>query len=149
MASSRVPLLVAAMVVLVGAALVWMLTGPGSDDAPEPGPSEPGDADQLRLLVERFNAAAQFRPEDAVAMLCAEEREAAQRELLTGFPDARTGDPSPVTVGEVVVRNGVASAQVTPANGLVATLYFRREQGAWTVCAPAQADFDQSEGDGP
>jgi hypothetical protein len=83
-----------------------------------------------------------------VSLLCTEEADA--------ITDSEDYDPSntnvatpkpksrPVTVSDIQIRGNVASARISRPHQSAATLYFRKEAGAWKVCAPARTQLSAS-----
>jgi ketosteroid isomerase-like protein len=100
------------------------------------------DEAQIRRLVARFAVAVDREDQHGVIqLLCAEEAadvtedddyDAADDGGLTSPPPARA-----VRTTQVVVTGRVAHAQITRPSQTAATLWFRKEDDRWTVCAHA------------
>lgn len=123
----------AALLCLGGAAFtVFVVTRDRSDDEGE-----------IRSTVEKFALATDRGDQDAIlGLVC--EQEAAEIRDSEYFHEDRAGDydtsvsEAPVTTSDITVTGDTAHATVSrPAGGEPATLYFRKEAGAWKVCAPA------------
>ncbi|WP_433392667.1 Rv0361 family membrane protein [Micromonospora sp. KLBMP9576] len=105
------------------------------------GPSAATDETRIRKLVEDFAVAVDSDDQPGILnLLCAEEAE----ELMADddfdpsqAPPAEVPSPRPVTVADIRVDGGTASATVTRPSQPDVTLHFRKENGAWKVCAPA------------
>ena len=112
---------------------------------PAPDRSRSADESEIRALIAAFALAVERGDQDgALGLLCAEE----VAEVL----DSGSYDPhrdgqydtsvtsAPVTASDIVVTGDVACARVAQPGQEPATLWFRREGGAWKVCAPAGDD---------
>ncbi|MGI8721827.1 MAG: hypothetical protein ACR2JG_06320 [Geodermatophilaceae bacterium] len=76
-------------------------------------------------------------------MLCQEERELFEQEINPDLvlPESPPAVPE-IAVSDVVVTRELASAVIRrPPDNVPAPLYFRRERGMWTVCAPAEDEL--------
>jgi hypothetical protein len=104
------------------------------------GRNDPGDAEQIHTLVQVFAAAVDADPFRAATMLCSEEREFFEDTInpdlvLPKYPP----QAPPIAVSDVVVDGDMASAVIRrPPASIPIRMYFRREGGAWTVCAPVE-----------
>ena len=95
------------------------------------------DGSQIRDLIQKFATSVEADPVEAAAMLCQEEREIFEQEI---DPDLRLPEAPlkpKISVSRVRVEGDMASATVKPASGPSRRMYFRKEKGIWTVCAPA------------
>lgn len=132
----RLVLLVAAgaLVVVAGVVVaVVALTRPRGDEA------------DIRALVDRFALAVDREDQAAVvALLCAQE--AADITEDDDYDPANDGGLATqpphrdVRTSQVQVTGDVASARVERPEQDATTLWFRKEDGVWTVCAYAQED---------
>ncbi|MGC4879372.1 hypothetical protein ACLQ26_24305 [Micromonospora sp. DT43] len=140
-AHPRHKLIVAAAVLLlvvVAGAVAWMAFGRSG------GAGTPPDTDETRLtrLTADFALAVERADQVRVlSLMCAEEAEEVK--------DGEGYDPSfdgaadtsvtaaPVTLADVVVTGDTAQGTVARPGQDPNTLYFRKEKGTWTVCAPA------------
>lgn len=139
---STVIVLAAMLVAVLALAGVWLLLIL----------REPSDEEQIQQLVQNFAIAiAQEDPTKIAAQLCQAE--------ATQFADSDAVNSSPVstpkshlrttTTSDLQVVGGVASARVTRSQTYPTTktysttLYFRKENHAWKVCASAAAQFKQ------
>lgn len=108
-------------------------------DAPEPAPVT--DETRIRGLVEDFAAAVdQRRQSSIVDLLCADEAEEFQADDdFEPSPEPLAAPPSarPVTATDIRVLGETATAAVSRPGQQDVTLSFRKENGAWKVCAPA------------
>jgi hypothetical protein len=97
------------------------------------------DPVKIRALVDDFSAAVYGgKPRDIANHLCAEE---AQSYLDTiEEPDTPAGaqNPPAFSVSDIHVKGDVASATVTFESDGTKTMYFRKEDNRWTVCASAE-----------
>ncbi len=102
------------------------------------------DEARIRTLVSTFAVVVDDEDQDGIlALMCTEE--AAD---ITGDDDYDPSRPPPVDppphrpvrVSDVRVDGEVASAHITRPDQPGATLWFRKEDGRWTVCAHAQDD---------
>jgi ketosteroid isomerase-like protein len=102
-----------------------------------------GDETRIRVLVKDFATAVDTEDQAGlVRLLCAEEAAG-----ITDDDDYNPADDSAaaepqigqlsVQTSDIHVTGDTASAQVARAADEPRTLYFRKEQGAWKVCAPA------------
>lgn len=106
----------------------------------------PSDDKQIQQLTQSFAiAVAQEDPNKIMALLCQSE--------ASGLADSDAADDTPVTApadhyqtttGAIRIVGDVASAQVTRTQitptrkTYTTTLYFRKENGMWKVCASAR-----------
>lgn len=120
-----------AVVVAVGAVL-FLTVGRGPDNS---------DDAQIKRLVTNFADAANSADQaKLISLLCAEE--------TSGITDSEDYDPANdggvvtttklvIVTSDVRVTGAIASAKITRPDRSTGMLYFRREGGRWTVCAPA------------
>jgi hypothetical protein len=103
----------------------------------------PADTDKTRIrtLVENFAAAVDRDEQSTILkLLCSSE---AQEIMQDDDFDPSRPPPSPqpsvrsVKVTDIHVEDDTASARVTRPSQSAVRLYFRKEKGAWKVCAPA------------
>ncbi|WBB71265.1 hypothetical protein O7602_16005 [Micromonospora sp. WMMD1128] len=133
-----VPLVIAGVVLLAacGVGAFLLLRGGGS-------PKSAGATDETRIrgVVGDFAAAVDRHDQTAIlGLLCAEEAEEFRadddfepsREPLAESPSLR-----PVDAADIRVTGDTASAEISRPGQRDVTLHFRREDGAWKVCAPA------------
>jgi hypothetical protein len=111
--------------------------------------SQPSDAEKITAVTTEF-----LRNDDtnqttkAASCLCQAQAElyleTAHNQQLTA-PDTRIdGVTTPdARVEGVTVRGNVASARVTIGPGDTVTLYYREENGKWTICDDAIDQFTQ------
>lgn len=92
---------------------------------------------QFHDLVQRFATSVEADPFEAAAMLCQEEREIFEQNATPDIDLPEAPLKPKVSVSAVVVEGDVASATVKLASGQSGRMYFRKEKGMWTVCAPA------------
>ena len=134
-------LIVAAAVVLLvvaAGAVAWIVFGRSGGATTAP------DTDETRLtrLTADFALAVERADQvRALSLMCTEEAEEVK--------DSEGYDPSfdgaadtsvtaaPVTLTDIVVTGDTARGTVSRPGQDPNTLYFRKENGAWTVCAPA------------
>jgi hypothetical protein len=103
---------------------------------------EDDDEAGIRRLVADF-ALAVDRGDQArlVGLLCAEE--ASEVKDSDGYAPARDGQydrsvtEAPVTTSDITVTGDTARARISRPGQDPTTLSFRKENGSWTVCAPA------------
>jgi hypothetical protein len=108
--------------------------------------SRDSDEAEIRRLVKDFAVATDYvDTRTLVELLCAEEAEGVTDSAWYNAKDPDTmgpvimpddWQPASVETSEVRVVGDVASARVT-RDGRSFTLYFRKEDGRWKVCAPA------------
>lgn len=118
----------------VGAYLVVDLGG-GDDEA------------EIRQLVDQFALAVDAEDLATVTELLCEEEVAALVDDGDYDPDVQRVEVDPDTnyeVTDVRVADDVASAHFARPPDSGDTLYFRREAGSWSVCAPAASEFPAS-----
>jgi hypothetical protein len=127
-----------AVVVACGLVGCVVVTRVGGDQATVLSTS---DEAKIRKLVNQFAAAVDREDQAAiVALLCTEEAE--------GITDDEDYDPSrdggvterrtaPITISDIRITGDVASARISRPSQPDTTLYFRKENGVWKVCAAA------------
>jgi len=103
------------------------------------------DEARIRTLVSQFAAVVDDEDQDGILSLMCQE-EAADITADDDYGPSRPPpvDPPPhrpVRVSDVRVDGEVASAHITRPGQPGATLWFRKEDGRWTVCAHAQDDL--------
>lgn len=103
---------------------------------------------QVRDLVQRFATSVEVNPFEAAAMLCQEEREIFEQNANPDIDLPEAPLKPKVSVSAVVVQGDVASAMVKPPVGPSRRMYFRKEKGLWTVCAPAAPSAQPAIGGG-
>lgn len=132
---------VLAIVALVAAVAVIFASCGDGGEANES--NQPTDEQLIDELANNFAAAVEAADQTSIiGLLCAEE--------AAGITDDNDYDPandggivlSPnqtttVTTSDVLIAGDVASALVTFPDDSTTTLYFRRENANWLVCAPA------------
>ena len=109
----------------------------------------PSDEKQLQQLTQSFAiAVAQEDPNKMMALLCqAEASGLADSDAAGDTPVTTPADHYQTTVGNIRIAGDVASAQLTrtqivPAqHSYTTTLYFRKENGVWKVCASARTQL--------
>ncbi|MBA3411437.1 MAG: hypothetical protein H0U15_11515 [Geodermatophilaceae bacterium] len=113
------------------------------------GRNGPGDAHEIRALVQAFATAVEADPYHASTMLCSQEREHFELSsesdmVLPKYPPKAP----PIAVSDVVVDGDLASAVIRrPPASIPVRMYFRREGDAWTVCAPVEDIMYPSQAD--
>ncbi len=113
------------------------------------GRNGPGDAHEIRALVQAFATAVEADPYHASTMLCSQEREHFELHsesdmVLPKYPPKAP----PIAVSDVVVDGDLASAVIRrPPASIPVRMYFLREGGAWTVCAPVEDIMYPSQAD--
>ncbi|WP_086829952.1 contact-dependent growth inhibition system immunity protein [Allokutzneria sp. NRRL B-24872] len=107
-------------------------------------PAAKNDESLIRDLLKAFVVAAQREvPREMAALMCADEAAS----FLDGVLDPDRDDPVElaeepiVEVVAVQVFGDVALARFAREDDDVCTLYFRRENGRWAVCADAEDDM--------
>ncbi|QCB94770.1 hypothetical protein [Cellulomonas shaoxiangyii] len=126
-----VALVVAVAVVVAGVVVAYVLaTRPPSEEA------------RIQELVTQFaRAVDRENLSDIVALLCEEEAEGILEDddydPDAGGTEEGGADSRPVEASDVRVTGDVASAVVSRPGQPDTTLWFRIEEGRWTVCAPA------------
>jgi len=99
------------------------------------------DETRIRKLVEDFAAAVDRDDQQAILnQVCAAEAEdiMADDDFDPSLaPPANPPSVRPVTVADIQVSGDTASARVSRPSQPDVTLHFRKEGGAWKVCAPA------------
>lgn len=99
------------------------------------------DEARIRRLVADF-ALATERVDQAwvLRLLCTEEAEEVQES--DGYAPTRDGEydtsvtEAPVTTSDIKVTQDTAQARISRPGQESSTLFFRKENGSWTVCAP-------------
>lgn len=128
----RLPWLVAAgaaLVVAVAAIVIVVVVRRGS-----------ADRNGITEVATTFAAAIENSDQAGVlSVLCAEEAEEITEDddYDPGVAAGAGGAKPQVFVSELKVAGDTASAQVSQDGQPAAMLYFRKESGAWKVCAPA------------
>ncbi|WP_430784135.1 hypothetical protein [Actinoplanes sp. G11-F43] len=121
---------------LVVAGVVWAVSSGGD------GPAEVTEEDRIRDLISEFALAVDREDQASILrLLCAEEAD----EIRAGadFDPTLDGDvdvavsAAPVSVTDLQITGDTARAGITRPAREPATLAFRKENGTWTVCAPA------------
>ncbi|MGK5554581.1 Rv0361 family membrane protein [Actinomadura kijaniata] len=131
-------LLLSLPVLTVAAAVTVAVAATGRLASSGPGPGGGGEQGEVRKVVTDF-AAAVDRNDNAtvLSMLCPREAAGVADDLDS--PGDR-GDPRaelvPITVEHVRITGDVAEARVTRPRQPPATLFLRREGGAWKLCDP-------------
>jgi hypothetical protein len=95
------------------------------------------DESEIRALVQEFATAVETDPFQAATMLCLEEREIFEQTVNPDLVLPESPTKAEVSISEIVVESDVASAKVEPRSGPARRIYFRKENGIWTVCDPA------------
>lgn len=111
------------------------------------------DTARIRQVVDRFAIAVDADDQTTIlAVLCTEEATTITEDddyiPADGEEPATAAPPggSPVTTSDVQVRGDVAAAAVARAGRTPVTLYLQKENGSWTICAPAETRFATSGG---
>jgi hypothetical protein len=123
----------------VAVVIVAILAGRGGDTGVALGNS---DEAQIRRVLQRFAVAIDRNDRGGiVAALCAEEAETFTEgvgEAEDPEPDT-SSSPPPVEISDVRVTGDVASVRVARPPVPATTMYLRKEDGVWKVCAAAEA----------
>jgi hypothetical protein len=107
--------------------------------------SRSDDESLITDLIEAFSIAVERAvPRDLAALMCADEAES----FLDNISDPESEGVVPVReqavhVLAVRVFDDLALARFTRSTEEVRTLYFRREDGRWTVCADAEDELSR------
>jgi hypothetical protein len=126
--------MVVAVVVLgvAGGATAWVLLAQNADIEPA----------KIRALTNDFaKAVATGNPQNIASMMCADEAQPYldRVEPPEGDTDA-PADPG-FEIGDVDVKGDAAAATLNFKGGGSQQLYFRKENGKWTVCDPAKGQM--------
>ncbi len=99
-------------------------------------PQDAGDEADIRALIQAFADAV---PGGARALRAGDQPGSGAAGVTAAVPEIAVSD---VVVSDVVVTRELASAVIRrPPDNVPAPLYFRRERGMWTVCAPAEDEL--------
>lgn len=96
-----------------------------------------GDKSKLRALVQEFATSAEADPFQAATMLCREERETFDQSVNPDLVLPESPTKPEVSISGILIESDLASATIEPPSGPTRRMYFRKENGTWTVCAPA------------
>jgi hypothetical protein len=100
------------------------------------------DPVKIRALLGDFSAAVYGgKPRDVAKFLCAEEAQGYLDTIEEPDTPAGTEKPPAYSVSDIQVKGDVASATVTFESDGTKTIYLRKEDNKWTVCASAEAQL--------
>lgn len=122
---------VVAVVVLgaAGGAAAWALLAQHADVEPS----------KIRALMDDFSkAAASGNPQAMANLMCAEEAGPFLDTVEYPQGDVGPAENPAFDIGDITVKGDVASATLNFKGSESQQLYFRKENGKWTVCAPAK-----------
>jgi hypothetical protein len=114
---------------IAGGATAWVLLAQNEDIEPA----------KIRTLTNDFaKAVATGNPQKMAAMMCADEAQPFLDNVEQ--PDGESEPPADpgFDIGDVKVKGDVAAATLNFKGGGTQQLYFRKENGKWTVCDPAK-----------
>jgi hypothetical protein len=125
--------LIAAVAVVVlgvaGGATAWVLLAQYKDIEPA----------KIRALTDDFaKAVATGNPQKIAGYMCADEAEPYLENAEIQDGDAEGPKDSGFEIGDITVKGDVASATLKFRESESQQLYFRKENGKWTVCEPAK-----------
>jgi hypothetical protein len=97
---------------------------------------------KIEALINNFSAAVSSgNPQTIASFMCAEEAAPFLDFVEDPGTEAPIADQRPFEIGEITVRGDAASAVLKFPGSESQTMYFRKEDGEWTVCAPAKAQM--------
>jgi hypothetical protein len=122
---------VVAVVVLgaAGGATAWALLAQNADVEPA----------KIRALIGDFSkATANGNPRAMASFMCAEEAGPFLDTVEDPQGDVGASENPAFDIGDITVKGDVASATLNFKGSESQQLYLRKENGKWTVCAPAK-----------
>lgn len=97
------------------------------------------DPSKIKALISAFSDTVNGgNPEKIASLMCREEAEPYLGAAADAEGEAANPQKPAFRIGDVVVRGNAASATLLFQDNRTQTMYFRKENGAWTVCAPAK-----------
>src|SRR5574337_259366 len=97
------------------------------------------DPSKIKVLLSVFSeTVSQGDPQKIARFICREESEPYLDSVAAPQGDVANPQKPMFKVGGVVVHGNAASATLIFQNNQTQTMYFRKEDGKWTVCAPAK-----------
>jgi hypothetical protein len=124
-----IPLVGVVVLGIAGGATAWVLFAQNAD-------VEPG---KIRALTDDFaKAVATGNPQNIATMMCQEEAEPYLEQVEQPDGEAQASDDPGFEIGDVKVKGDAAEATLNFKSGGSQQMYYRKENGKWTVCEPAK-----------
>ncbi|OBH01573.1 hypothetical protein [Mycobacterium sp. E3247] len=97
------------------------------------------DPVKIKALIVAFSDSVnEGNPQKIASFMCREEAEPHLDSAVDPGGEPAQAPRPKFRIGDVVVHGNAASAALTFQDNQTQTMYFRREDGRWTVCAPAK-----------
>lgn len=97
------------------------------------------DSTKIKALINAFSeSVSKGNPQEIAGLMCREEAEPYLDSVADPGGEVANADKPKFKIGGVVVRGNAASANLLFQDNHSQTMYFRKEEGRWTVCAPAK-----------